>query len=820
MKILELEIKNIRGIKDIILKPNGKNIVVYGPNGSGKSAVVDSIEFLLTGKISRLSGDGTKNLSLKEHGPHVDYREKLKDVFVKGKIKIDEYKDEIEIERKMTNTKLSIKPKEAEEYLRPYLFIAEMGQHVLTRREILKYITAESGKRANEIQSLLNLDKIENIRKMLVSINHNAESEMKSNDISIASSKQSIKNLLIISEFNNSNIIEAINERRNILNASKIKKVDKDTIKEGIKPLPKSDIKISFTKDEIENKIKDLKNYLDIKKSLIISRYEDFGNALYNIFNDKRLKKDLLQKKLIELGISLIDENGNCPLCEKEWEKGELIKFLYKRVDKSEVAEENNKKINIVSTEIKRELTIYRNLILDIIEFSKQIKIQLDLKEYELLDIEINDWLATMLAPIDSYENKIKDKNINSIFNSKIIIDNIIIPVESILKTNTFEISKEQLAWDTLTKLEALWEVYEKEINKSKESDLFKIRSEIILEKFQNARDTILENTYEEIKDKFNNYYKEIHQGDEENFDSSLKHVGAELILEVDFYKRGLFPPHALHSEGHQDSMGICLYLALNKHLTKDKMKLTVLDDVLMSIDNNHRRSFCHLLSKNFSDRQFFITTHDTIWAKQIKSEGLVEKKNMIHFTNWTVDMGPFFEYDKDLWDKINIDLLNDEVPSAAHKLRRESEYFFESLCESLRAKIEYKGDGRYEFGDYISAVNSIYREYLRKALNASKHWSQEENIEKFNKLISESDAVIKESQIEQWIINDNVHFNKLLESSKEDFIIIVESYKKLFNLFKCTKCQSNISLTYQGIEKKSVNCSCNEINWNLITHS
>jgi recombinational DNA repair ATPase RecF len=820
MKILELEITNIRGIKNIILKPDGKNIVVYGPNGSGKSAVVDSVEFLFTGRISRLAGEGTKNLSLKEHGPHVDYRDKLKDVSVKGKIKIDEYNNEIDIERKMNNNKLSIKPKDAEEYLKPYLNIAEMGQHVLSRREILRYITAESGKRAAEIQSLLNLDKIEIIRKNIVNIDSTADKEKKNSDSNIASAKHNILNLLSISEFSIINIINAVNEKRKLLNAVKIDKLNKENIKEGIIPLPKSDTIISFTKEEIENKIKDVNNYINIKKNDIIQNEVILKNIIDEINKDKKLKKDLIQKKLIELGITLIDESGYCPLCEKEWEKGELIKYLNLRLQKSEIAKSKLEQINSLSGAIKTDLTIFRNLVKNIIEFSEQIKLPLNLKDYKIIDIELNEWINIMLTPEDSYEKIVFSKSIQNVFNDKIILDSLIVPIENELKTKNFEISKEQTAWDTLTKLEVFWEIYEQGVEKCKKSDKFKNRTEILLHKFENARDTILENTYEEIKNKFNEYYIDIHQNDEKDFESSLKHIGAELILEVDFYKRGLFPPHALHSEGHQDSMGICLYLALNKHLTKDKMQLTVLDDVLMSIDNNHRRSFCQLLNKHFPDRQFFITTHDSIWAKQLKTEGIVEKKYMYHFTNWTVDTGPYYEYDKDLWDKITKNLSNDDIPGAAHKLRRESEYYFESLCESLRAKIEYKGDARYEFGDYISALISTYKSYLKQALKSSKYWKQVENITKFEKLIADSEIIIKESQIEQWIINDNVHFNKLSSSSKSDFIPVVESYKKLFNLFKCKKCLSIIKLTYQGIDKKSINCNCNEINWNLIDHA
>jgi DNA repair exonuclease SbcCD ATPase subunit len=97
MRLLELEISNIRGIKTTTLKPDGANFVVWGPNGSGKSAVVDAIDFLFTGKISRLIGEGTGGISLKAHGPHVDH--KAEDAKVRGLIKIAGYDKPIPIQR-------------------------------------------------------------------------------------------------------------------------------------------------------------------------------------------------------------------------------------------------------------------------------------------------------------------------------------------------------------------------------------------------------------------------------------------------------------------------------------------------------------------------------------------------------------------------------------------------------------------------------------------------------------------------------------------------------------------------------------------------
>ncbi|MGE0847986.1 MAG: AAA family ATPase [Hyphomicrobiaceae bacterium] len=76
IRIEEVSISEFRGIRDLVLKLTGQNFAVSGPNGTGKSGVVDALEFGLTGSVSRLSGKGTGAVSVKDHGPHVDFRNK------------------------------------------------------------------------------------------------------------------------------------------------------------------------------------------------------------------------------------------------------------------------------------------------------------------------------------------------------------------------------------------------------------------------------------------------------------------------------------------------------------------------------------------------------------------------------------------------------------------------------------------------------------------------------------------------------------------------------------------------------------------------
>ena len=112
------------------------------------------------------------------------------------------------------------------------------------------------------------------------------------------------------------------------------------------------------------------------------------------------------------------------------------------------------------------------------------------------------------------------------------------------------------------------------------------------------SRDEILGDLYNGIRDRFVELYRDLHQEDEGNFEATLQLSEASLDFEVDFHGRGTHPPHALHSEGHQDSMGVCLFLALSEKLTHGEISLIVLDDVVMSVDKSHRRKLCGVLGK------------------------------------------------------------------------------------------------------------------------------------------------------------------------------------------------------------------------------
>ena len=161
----------------------------------------------------------------------------------------------------------------------------------------------------------------------------------------------------------------------------------------------------------------------------------------------------------------------------------------------------------------------------------------------------------------------------------------------------------------------------------------------------------------------FSTYYRDINSDDEGSFKARLEPSEGKLDLEVAFYAKDMYPPAAYHSGGNQDGMGVCLYLALMKRLLGARFRFAVLDDVVMSVDQGHRKQFWTLLKRRFPDVQFIITTHDKVSAKQMQTEQLVDSKGGIVFMAGVFRQAQF----SSSWRTPGIrsqDLAKNDVPS------------------------------------------------------------------------------------------------------------------------------------------------------------
>jgi DNA repair exonuclease SbcCD ATPase subunit len=813
MKLLELEIQGFKGaLHPLKIEPNGKNFVIFGPNGSGKSTVVDALDFLLTGNVSRMSGPGTTGIKLNKHAKHV--HSKPKDVKVKAKIELENSKKPVLIERSLKERNNLIYDPNKAHLIEPLISLASRGQHVLTKREILTFITSKSSDRSKIIENLLKLDDINDLKEKLNDTRKELKKEYESNLFQFNSSKASIETIIDTESCDKELILNFINKNRTILNADSLDTLDLSLITKDVKNPGNSKEKVvNYTL--IENNLDNLTNAISISSQEAVSKTDQsFRKLIIKIESNHELNKTINRLKFNEQGLELIDDTGSCPLCNTEWSSGELQKKLEDQIEHLNSVKEDLNQINEFKMELKKIFSKILEPLMKCIDDLNSLGLEKEKKDLSKWETRINLLLDALKD--DSYPNEeLTEDNVKKLLVPD-DLENVYKKVLATAKDKSPEPSLELDAWYNLKKIEERLQDFQKYNTKLETSSKLFKKSEMLRDAFIESRNQVLEKLYYEIKDRFVELYKELHGLDECSFEAELEPKGNGVNFSVDFHGQGLNPPHALHSEGHQDTMGICLYLALAERVTDNYIDLIILDDVMTSIDSSHRRKICHLLANSFEGRQFFITTHDKIWSKQLKIEGVAD--NVIEFYDWNIDSGPGVKTKTEIWDDIDEYLKNGDVPAAAARLRRGSEEHFRLICDSLGADIKFKNNGLYDLGELLDSTSKRYNYLLKKAQKVAIDWEKEEEISYFKEIKKESTKFFTEKNTHNWAININVHYNEWADFTLEDFRPVVESYKNLYSLFECDVCNGILHLSGKGKKAESLRCKCNNVNWNLIS--
>ena len=356
---------------------------------------------------------------------------------------------------------------------------------------------------------------------------------------------------------------------------------------------------------------------------------------------------------------------------------------------------------------------------------------------------------------------------------------------------------------------------YREAMRKSKAAEIACASARAAYDTYCSVLEDELNTLYEEVQKDFCALYRAVNEDDEAKFTAKLTPSEGSLGLEVNFYERGLFPPAAYHSEGHQDGMGVCLYLALMKRLFGNGFTLALLDDVVMSVDAGHRYQFCKLLKTHFPDTQFIITTHDRLWAEQMKSAGLVTGKTSISFHSWTIDTGPLVESNQEIWDEIAAALNKGKVEVAAAALRHHLEYVSRHVADQIGATPQFRADANYELGELLPSVLKRMKDLCGKAADAAQSWgnaADKEAAAKRKASLSTSNAA---TSVEQWAVNKAVHYNEWANFGRKDFEPVVAAFKELLDCFRCDSCDSWLYATPRG-NSEALRCACNKVNLNL----
>jgi len=543
---------------------------------------------------------------------------------------------------------------------------------------------------------------------------------------------------------------------------------------------------------------------------VLAAEAESYLRRLRTFRLDEPLQASLRAGDLVSKGLALL-EGDECPLCLSPVPRSQLQDLFERRRESAAAASAERLALNMIRQRLLRDFEQHRLTLNDLVS---QLSTRSELPSQQLRELgHIISSVAAVLF-VDEVEGAVPDPDfLRSLHSTVLEAETEVRDLEALAQTLP-ELSKLQEAWDQISQAsKSLKNLDQARIEVSVErrvSDALRRASS----HFITARDSILQDTYDAVAGRMGDLYRQIHASDESNFGAHMAPTRAGLKLSVDFRNKGQFPPSALHSEGHQDSMGLCFFLALTEYLAGAGLPVVVLDDVVMSVDYNHRRGVAQVLAKEMGGRQLIITTHDRVWWRQLRTLGVVSRANSFEFTGWSLEEGPReVEHAGDPLSRARTALEKGDAPQAAAALRRAVEELFPDICDALGARVRYRADGANEAGEFLQAAISTYGDLLRKAKFASQQWKRDTAA--LDELDQHRATVCNDFAGEAWLVNPSLHFNLWSANlSAADFTPVLGAYDALIKLFCCGQCGGLLHVVEVNHTPSVVKCACGVVTW------
>ncbi len=289
--------------------------------------------------------------------------------------------------------------------------------------------------------------------------------------------------------------------------------------------------------------------------------------------------------------------------------------------------------------------------------------------------------------------------------------------------------------------------------------------------------------------------------------DEKVEDVRLNLPTDIDkaieiglkFYGVEQDSPRLTLSEGHRNSLGLCIFLAMAK---KDPNNPIILDDVVVSFDRNHRGMVGELLEKEFSDRQVILFTHERDWYIDLRKQLNPASWEFKTLMPWeSPEIGIRFSTKQFTFDDArgHLPLSPDSAGNTARKIVDTS---FAVLAESLQVSLPYKhrerNDGRtgHEFLEKMAAATASFQ--IKR---------DGTNYEPF------TEALDSLKEADRLIISWGNRASHDFDIVKSEATKLIDACEKALLAFTCEKCGKEV--TYLTNEKSGFKqCSCSYLRW------
>lgn len=688
----QVRAEGFRGIRSgPILDFGHGGLLLLGNNGVGKTSWVDAIEKPLTGRCSSVE-TGDQSLSWAKHGGHIRSTEPPAVVLTISDGGADH---EISFETDVATLPSNV---------RALLSAAKQSSFILRRRTLLDFINAKPQDRYKALEGFLNLDSYGLFERGLRGLQQWLAEELASLESTTERLETSIRAKLVLpvtTPVAEAKVVEKITQ---LLHEARLDPVS-DLVHLSERKNEAEELMSAFGDVAALGRVNALGQRcekLPLAESLVQAA-QSCLEAAQNSFNEEQLLTGMFFAEVLTKGLEwMVDEKlANCPLCDSPID----LAAVKKSVEIKLASHQQLTQLRSVAVEQRRtfaaELSHYLGAFEQVVQdWPRAIKTPLphEASEYISTLKLIESGLRSSASPTQLAENV---KKLSTLANDELggmirgIIDD---HKESFPDQDRY--AALFVARDAIAASQDLFPKLMAARAKREQLEIHNAQIIRVVGHAETARKAAVQSLVDQVTSTADKYFQQIHPGEKigaPSLEVTQRGTGS-LSLTGEFYgRRG--DPRGHYSEGHLDSLGLCLFLAMRRlhHDRHPELNLLVLDDVLHSVDGEHRRRTAKLIVAEFSDHQIIITTHDPLWFEYLKVATRGRSFLQRRVLSWTIDDGPrISDYVADYeW------LISTEGQGAAAATRiitagRLLEESLQNLCNNLEVPVPYRLRGDY----------------------------------------------------------------------------------------------------------------------------
>lgn len=794
VKIKSLRVQNFRGIRAVDLPIDGQNIIIIGGNGTGKSSIVDALEYGFTRKVEKLEGRG--DVKEKECIPNL---RGSKPVFVS--IKCTTHPDAVTISHPLRSVVI---PPELTEYFDA----ATHYPFILRRSQLLKFLDAKPAERYDQLSGLIGLGELDAIEDAWKQQRNEAQTRREALAEQIANAIHQLQLLLGIDIEAEAQIVSVVNAK---LTASQLPAVSQQSDLQNRQTLlreqcrSQADIQSAERLKAIKARIGRLKQ--DIR-DLWDEEHRLIGLRTLYLSRLSASAEAIFETLLIE-GKSLLEGGAiaQCPLCESPLRDAPaLILRINERLNALKGLAESRSELNKQKNIVVQKLTVLEYSLNELgsditangLPNSSAFGSVASLTRSWRALFEEKDPAQWGSAQLEGWEQKVEIAQLRKIVPQvEQIIDQ---QIAQLMPTKAEREILDLIEW--IARIDENWLAWKAHRREMAKAEYVCQQVQLVYDELLAAKARGLERIRRDIEKDLIALYNQLHPG--EGYSAIAlplaktkagKTKAGSVELKAGFHSKTGVHPLGYYSEGHLDSLGLCIFLAFIKR-SHSVCKLVVLDDVLTSVDAGHRLRFARLLAREFSDYQIVVTTHEEFWAQELTTvlRNVQHSPKVIRLRPWTLEDGvEWEEYIGADWEYFRKQARDGHRQDAIAGTGRNLEKFLFTMRRNLHVAAPATIDDQYHIGD-------LYEPFFK--------WLDDHRIQRLDMADLETRlGLLKQELDDYWRLRNwsGAHYNEWgKEVELAEALSFISIVQELASLFECPACSN---LVVYDRKTKIVHC-------------